>query len=74
MIVIRKHRKLGKLVDEIFSQSDAQKMSWAKLARKAGLCPTTVSRLGNCVTRFPRAQTVFDLAAAAGIKIEFDGT
>ena len=68
------HRQLSRLVDEIYFQSDARGYTRTKLARKAGIHRTTVTKLGNFTTRFPRAQTVFDLARAVGIKISVNGS
>ena len=71
MLVIKKHRTLHSLIDEIFDQADANKISWPVLARKAGLHVSTVYRLGTYQTSYPRVQTVWMLAAAAGIQIKF---
>ena len=62
-------RYLHGLVDEIFHiSSDEMGWSWVDLAEQAGLSYTTVNRLGNRVTQYPRHMTVWKLAKALGME------
>lgn len=69
MLTLKEYKELHRVVDQIFREAKALGYSWEKLADIAGLTSSTVYRLGNLDTMFPRAQTVFMLAKAVGMKV-----
>jgi transcriptional regulator with XRE-family HTH domain len=56
---------------DIYEEADNFDWSLAKLAEKAGLAISTVTRICNLDTKYPRANTVFQLAKAVGFKITY---
>lgn len=60
---------LNQVVDELFTAA-AETMTWLEFARRAGLCYSTVYRLGTRQTRYPQLRTVYLLARAAGLEVE----
>lgn len=63
-------KKLNKLVDEIFEESNKRNWTGRYLAIKAGLCPATVYNLWHYKTRRPQLRTVYQMAQAVGFDIE----
>lgn len=68
----RKYAKyLHNIVDEIFEVAATDKdWTWSKLAHVAGLSYSTVLKLGNRQTRYPRHMSVWKLAKAVGLSYE----
>ena len=63
------HRK--DLVDEIYTEA-AKTMTWAELAREAGIAYTTVERLGSYETKRPQELTIWKLARAVGMELRLE--
>ncbi len=61
---------LHQVIDEIFEVA-AERWSWMELAEEAGVAYTTVLKLGNRLTHYPRHMTVWKLAKAVGLQAEF---
>lgn len=59
-----------KLLDAIFQEAEANKISNNKLADMSKLCYQTVSNLDNRITMEPRESTIWKLARAVGFEIE----
>lgn len=59
------------IVDEIFIKAaDVKEWSWVRLASEAGISYSTVLKLGNRLTLYPRHMTVWKLAKAVGLSYE----
>jgi hypothetical protein len=62
---------LHALVDSVFELAcDKFDWSWEQFAEQAQLSPSTVYKLGNRVTQYPRYFTVFKLARAVGMDLK----
>ncbi len=66
---VAEFKELHKLLDDIYIEASDQNISWPNLAIKADLAINTVYNLGNNVTQYPRASTVFALAKAVGFEV-----
>lgn len=64
-------RYLHEVADDIFDTAyHVKDWTWPQLARAAGVCCSTVNRLGKRETRYPRHMTIWKLAKAVGLKYE----
>ena len=70
MLTLKQFKELHELVDDIFAESNRLGWSWVMLAQAAGVHISTVYKLGNFDTMFPRANTVMLLAQAVGLKLK----
>lgn len=62
--------RLDALVDQIFEEATYRlDWSWNDLADEAGMCRSTVTRLGNRETRLPQLHTMYRLAKAVGMDV-----
>lgn len=62
--------KLDLLIDDIFElASDNRGWSWVSLAEESCMSYNTVYRLGMRLTKWPRLQTIYKLAAAVGMDL-----
>ena len=60
-------RELHKIIDGVFKESaDSFDWTWNQLAENAGLGYSTVAKLGDRQTRWPRFSTIWRLAKAVG--------
>jgi DNA-binding phage protein len=60
-------RDLHKMIDNIFAEAASQyDWTWNQLASNAGLSSSTVAKLGDRETRWPRFLTIYRLAKAVG--------
>jgi transcriptional regulator with XRE-family HTH domain len=64
---------LDQIVDELFELATAADMTWSDFAKRSGLAPATVYRLGNRTTRAPQLRTIWKLARAVGREVEIRG-
>lgn len=71
MLTCKQFKQLHQLIDQVYDEADARGYTWQELAEKAGLCYTTVRKLGRYDTMYPRTQTVMFLARAVGFRVEF---
>lgn len=62
---------LDRLVDAIFDEAYLRDWTWDDLARFSGLNIATVWALGERITRFPRLLTVWKLAKAVQLRMNF---
>ena len=65
---------LNHLVDALFEEAYAQEMSWASLAKKAGLSYATVRKLGERKTKYPQYRSVMLIASAVGGTVQYSDT
>lgn len=63
-------KELNRLVDQIFTRSDALGMSLSEMATIAGLNYATVYRLDCRITKLPRIRTVMALARCVGMRLD----
>jgi hypothetical protein len=62
---------LHNIIDDIFEVATNEKdWTWSKLSYMAGLSYSTVLKLGNRQTRYPRHMSVWKLAKAVGLRYE----
>lgn len=61
-------RTTYELVEFVADEIRASKMKYTKLAKKAGICPQTVSNIASRVTKAPRVSTVLPILKA----LDFD--
>jgi hypothetical protein len=59
---------LNRVIDDLFKEA-AKKWTWTEWAEEAGVCYTTVFRLGTRKTKRPQLRTVFLLAKSLGINL-----
>lgn len=64
-------RALDKFLDQIFSHF--QGLTLEDIAKKSKLSVSTVWKIDTRWTKLPRFKTIFQLARAAGLEIEFRG-
>lgn len=62
-------RNTYELVEFVASEIRGSKMKYTKLAKKADVCPQTVSNIASRVTRAPRISTVLNILKALGFEI-----
>ena len=61
---------LHRIVDEVYSlAADKYGWTWSQLAVNAELCYSTVGKLGDRETRWPRFSTVYKLCKSVGIDL-----
>lgn len=63
-------RFLVRITDEVFDEAYRMGLTWIGLARKSGLCYSTVHSLGTRKTRFPQLRTIFLLAKAVRMNVQ----
>lgn len=61
---------LNKLVDHLFQEAFKQKWTWQKLSEEAGVCGSTIDKLGARITKSPHYRTVELIASALGYRID----
>lgn len=55
---------LHQVIDVLFDRADELDITWVDWAKKAGVSPTTVYRLGERETRLPQLRSIYLLASA----------
>ena len=65
-------RYLHGIVEELFDVAWHKDWSWPEFAKAAGVCYSTVLKLGNRHTRYPRHMTVWKMAKALGLSYSFE--
>lgn len=68
---IKEFKILQAFIDDIYTQSDRLEWSWVELSNQSGVGYSTVCRLGNYETMFPRFATVYCLARSVGMEMNF---
>lgn len=61
---------LHDLIDEIYEIAAAKQWTWSELALNSGISYSTVLKLGNRDTKYPRHMTIWKMAKAVGKDIE----
>jgi len=61
---------LDDVVDDLFNLAFDKDWSWFELSRQSKVSYTTICRLGNRDTLYPRLSTVWKIAKAVGANIE----
>ncbi len=61
-------RYLERLIDEVFDAAST-KWTWRELAKQAGVCYSTVYKLGTYKTKLPQLRTAYLLCKAVGIEM-----
>lgn len=69
VLTLKKCKELRRLVDSIYREAGRLGMSFPSLAKAAGLSHSTVYRLAEFETMYPRLQTVDLLARAVGFSL-----
>jgi hypothetical protein len=69
VLTCKQFRELHQVIDAIYDEADALGYSWQDMADRAGIHYMTVRALARYDTMYPRANTVFLLARAVGLKI-----
>ncbi len=60
------------IVDELFNAAFRKGWSWPMIARASGLSYSTVLKLGNRITCYPRHMTVWKISKALGLSYTFE--
>lgn len=63
--------KLNDTLDLIYDEASNQGFSFPSLAEASGLSISTIHRLNDRLTEYPRFHTVYRLATAVGIEVTF---
>ena len=65
----RYEKYLVETTDTVFQRSVDIGWDWTELSQMAGVCYSTVYRLGTYQTRFPQLRTLYLLAAAVNMDL-----
>jgi DNA-binding phage protein len=61
------------LCDFCAKEIRASKIKYSKLAEKAGVCHSTISKMARGETNFPRANTILEILRALGFNVVVRG-
>lgn len=61
------------LCDFCSKEIRASKIKYSKLAEKAGVCVSTISKMARGETNFPRANTILEILRALGFQVVVRG-
>jgi hypothetical protein len=61
---------LDAFVDEVFEKAFEKDWTWGQFALHAGVCPSTINRLGRRITESPALLTIWKISKAVDMELK----